>query len=66
VDWGQILRRQGKLDAALSKFKRATEINPRESRAWQNWGNLLLELHNDEAAIDKLGKAVRFRGCFRS
>jgi tetratricopeptide (TPR) repeat protein len=46
LTWGQCLLDWGKPDAAIERAKRATELSPRSSRAWNLWA-MCLEKKND-------------------
>jgi tetratricopeptide (TPR) repeat protein len=47
-----------KLCEAISKFKLATQIDPRNIRAWRSWGEALIDMECYKAGICKFRKAV--------
>jgi tetratricopeptide (TPR) repeat protein len=58
INWGETLRAQGDLDAAIAKFIRATELDPDYVLAYNNWGNALSEQGDLEGAIAKYAQAI--------
>jgi len=59
-DLGEVYRRQGKIDEAISELKKAIAMNPRYADAYHNLGNTYQQIGNFKEAIANYEKAVEF------
>jgi tetratricopeptide (TPR) repeat protein len=58
INWGETLRAQGDLDAAIAKFIHAIELDPEYVLAYNNWGNALSDQGDLDGAISKFAQAI--------
>lgn len=57
--WGEMLTAEQKYQQAIIKFKKSTQINPKNYLAWNAWGWTLSQTNsNDKDAISKFEKAI--------
>lgn len=59
TNWGNALRAKGDPDAAIEKFQRATEIDPKYAFAFSNWGIALADKGDSAGAMDKHAHAAK-------
>lgn len=60
-DWGSALAQQRRFDAAVEKFRRALEIDPRDGRAWVNLGLAHEGLGRPREALEYYRKAMEIQ-----
>jgi tetratricopeptide (TPR) repeat protein len=60
ADWGAMLMRKGDLDAAIAKFKLATEKGPHYADPIEMWGEALMAQNRSDLALAKFEEADRY------
>lgn len=61
---GIAARKQGQLDAAITEFQKATELNPESAAAFFNLGEVYMQSHRYGDAIKPLKRALELHGEF--
>jgi cytochrome c-type biogenesis protein CcmH/NrfG len=59
IDWGDLLRRQGRLDEAESAFVAASRLNPSDARPYAGLALVAIALHQPARAIDAYRQAIQ-------
>lgn len=58
LNWGNVLRSMGEPEAAIAKYRRATELDRGDALAFNNWGAALSDMGQPDAAIEKYRHAT--------
>jgi len=58
-DYGAVLQKLNKPEAAIKSYNKAIEINPNYAEAYNNLGNVLEELNKINLAIENYNKAIK-------
>ena len=61
-NWGVALANLKRLEEAIEKYKKATDLQPNYAKAYNNWGKALEKLGRNEEAQEKFKKAEELRG----
>jgi tetratricopeptide (TPR) repeat protein len=60
TDWGAMLLRQGRYDAAIAKFEAAHDKGPHFADPLEMWGEALMQKNRSDLALAKFEEAARY------
>jgi tetratricopeptide (TPR) repeat protein len=60
TDWGRMLLRQGRYDAAIAKFKAAHDKGPHFADPLEMWGEALMQKNRSDLALAKFEEANKY------